>query len=412
MSSHLRFLTVAALVAATALAVNTAGTTFYVAPGGNDAVSCTQAQNTATPKRTIANAAACLSPGSTLYVRAGTYPESLFNVIPSGASWDQPVTIAAFPGETVTLRPLRGDQVLHIEDRQFIVVDGFILDAVNVLLDVVKITYSADPAKSAHHIRIQNSELMNSPGQGLLVNGQTGFNEFINLKIHDNGGTDFHHGVYISNGDNLIERSLIYANAGWGLQLFGDFMPRGNIVRNNTVHSNARAGARGPGIGIYGFDNHAYNNVVYGNAEGVQLVGGTNNEINNNTIVGNNRGTIGCRCGVNMGAERGASLRNNIIYQHSAGAVLQENTVETVLLNNLIDTDPRFVDASAFNFRLLPTSPAINAGVTIGSITADADGVVRPQAGVFDIGAYEYDFDAAGSKQAPKAPRNLRIVRP
>ena len=34
-------------------------------------------------------------------------------------------------------------------------------------------------------------------------------------------------------------------------------------------------------------------------------------------------------------------------------------------------------------------SPAINAGVTLSTVTTDFDGVSRPQGGVYDIGAYE-----------------------
>ena len=40
--------------------------------------------------------------------------------------------------------------------------------------------------------------------------------------------------------------------------------------------------------------------------------------------------------------------------------------------------------------RLAPGSPAIEAGVSIGSVSQDRIGVPRPQGAYFDVGAYEY----------------------
>src|SRR5262249_33697965 len=151
-----------------------AANVYYVATTGNDANSCSAAQNINTPKATLRSAVTCLSPGATLYVRGGLYREQLWHIVPSRTSWSQPVTVAAYPGESVTLQPRVGaDRVLHFQDGdQYIVIDGFIIDAVNVSTDGVKITYGLDPAKSAHHIRIQNSEIKNAPSQGVLDLGQ------------------------------------------------------------------------------------------------------------------------------------------------------------------------------------------------------------------------------------------------
>ena len=325
-----RVLSTAVVVVAALAVVTTAGTTFYVATNGSDAASCNAAQRQATPKRTLNDAVTCLSAGSTLYVRGGTYAEALFDVIPSGTSWSQPVTVAAYPGETVTLQPAAGEQVLHFENNhQYIVIDGLILDGAHVVREVVKITYANDPATSAHHIRIQNSELKNAPAQGILVGGATGFNEFINLTVHDNGRTDFEHGMYIANNNNVIDRCTVYRNAGWGLHLFGG-SPSHNTVRNNRVYNNARAGARGPGIGIYGPNNLAYNNVLWGNNGGFELDGTANVELYNNTIYNNNAGTDGP--GIAIGVASNTIIRNNIIYQNSfsvggSGTVADHNLV-------------------------------------------------------------------------------------
>src|SRR5215510_14137028 len=62
------------------------------------------------PFETINRGTQVLRPGDTLYIRAGTYSESLSNSIPSGSSWSAPVTVAAYNGEIVTLKPPLGTE--------------------------------------------------------------------------------------------------------------------------------------------------------------------------------------------------------------------------------------------------------------------------------------------------------------
>ena len=48
-----------------------------------------------------------------------------------------------------------------------------------------------------------------------------------------------------------------------------------------------------------------------------------------------------------------------------------------------------FVNVTAHNYQLSPTSPANDSGTTIALVTADRDGTKRPQGSAYDIGAYE-----------------------
>src|SRR2546428_4008825 len=87
-------------------------TVYYVATTGNDANPGGQSQ----PFRTINKGVSILKPGDTLYVRQGTYAESIstgFLTIPSGTSWANAITIASYPGETATLRPTSGGNVIE-----------------------------------------------------------------------------------------------------------------------------------------------------------------------------------------------------------------------------------------------------------------------------------------------------------
>ena len=111
--------------------------TYYVAPNGNDSVTCVNATNISTPKRTINSALDCPMPGDTLFIRAGTYAEAINSnqhTIPTGTSWSAPVTIASYPGETVTLNP-SSCEILNLPASylQYIIFKDLILDGINLM---------------------------------------------------------------------------------------------------------------------------------------------------------------------------------------------------------------------------------------------------------------------------------------
>jgi len=58
-----------------------------------------------------------------------------------------------------------------------------------------------------------------------------------------------------------------------------------------------------------------------------------------------------------------------------------------------IDLNPLFADPEIGDFHLLPGSPCINAGTSVGAPNDDIDGKIRPQGVGFDMGADEYVFN-------------------
>lgn len=73
-------------------------TTYYIAPSGDDAGD----GSVTSPWRTLAFAVRQLAPGDTLYLRAGTYYEHAVEIRARGTA-EAPITIAAYPGEQVSV---------------------------------------------------------------------------------------------------------------------------------------------------------------------------------------------------------------------------------------------------------------------------------------------------------------------
>ncbi len=372
----------------------------HVSPTGSD----WSAGSATAPFRTIRQGLDVSGPGDTLYLHAGTYAEQVSSYdgpIRGGASWADALLIAAFPGDTVVLEPPSGSQrVFTLADARasYIVIRGLVLDARNVKYEGVKITWSGpDPANSSHHIRIEDSEVINAPGQGLLVAGH--HNEFLRLRIHANGVSDFDHGIYITSPDNRVEGCEIYQNAGWGISVYNGEANDAdrNVLNNNRIRDNARVGKRGAGIVLSsGEDNVAFNNVIHGNKVGIQVdYSAARSRVYNNTIFAQ----AGDGIFVGAGADD-TELRNNLLFAN--GAAITNGGIRTRTGANLVNGDPGVVDAALFDVHLRASSPAIDAGETLSAVAFDFDQVPRPQGAAYDIGAYEYrDYSTPGLRLTP-----------
>jgi hypothetical protein len=387
---------------------------YYVATNGNDANAGMELQ----PFRTLSKGASVLQPGDTLLVKPGSYAEGLSDAIPSGMDWSKPVTIRAYdPNNRPILMPASGSNwVLHFQTYQrqvvhHIIVDGFVLDAKSVVNDAVKITMGAN------HIRLINSEVRNSPNQGILTSGVgSDYNEFIRLDIHDNGiDTQFDHGMYISTSANLIDGCLIHHNSGYGIHLFSEdsaYKPNNNIVRNNRLYDGQ--GRHGGMIISVGDGNLAYNNLLYNTPAGIEVAyDASNSKVYNNVIYGLTGGTAGSWNGIGIYIDAtGASnsIYDNISSNNSGAGIRNDASGNTLIQNNLTyqnaqdiatngaatlsanitERDPLFVDPANYDFHLKTNSPAIDAGLTLPEVPVDHDNISRPQRTSSDIGAYEY----------------------
>ena len=100
---------------------------------------------------------------------------SLFSwqtTIPNGESWSKPITVAAYPGDTVIINPISGGAFFWIKEAKakYLIIDGFIIDGQNQALHGFKFHGGAT------HIRVQNTEIKNTKYSGILVTGLGFFN--------------------------------------------------------------------------------------------------------------------------------------------------------------------------------------------------------------------------------------------
>jgi parallel beta-helix repeat protein len=368
--------------------------TYYVAMTGGDSNTGTQSA----PFRTIRKGISVLSPGDTLYIRSGNYDESINSnnqTLPAGTSWSSAITIAAYPGESVTTYNI----LLAQSSIRYLVFQGLIIDGRFTWDESVYIS-------GANHIRFKNCEIKNAKHQGVLMpHIGADYNEFLNCVVHHNGTTSISsvpqdHGFYIASRYNLIDGCIAYSNYGYGIQIYNGYGERadGNIIRNCKVYGNGTGGSAA-GIAVAGgSDNLVANNLVYNNPRGIDVAyrSPTGSLVYNNTVYANVDGIF-----INTDSS-GAIIKNNIVYQSGSGVT---NTGSgTILSNNLIGVDPLFIDAAKFDFHLRVGSPAINAGVTISGITTDFEGITRGNPP--EIGAREY------LSNQPLPAANLRIVSP
>ncbi|MBI5668006.1 MAG: right-handed parallel beta-helix repeat-containing protein [Chloroflexi bacterium] len=410
-----------------------AGRTFYVALTGNDANPGTEAQ----PFRTLAKGVSVLQPGDTLLVRKGLYAEELRNTIPSGLSWEKPVTLRAYPGEEVVIKPNQGaERVISLNgDKHHIIIEGFTLDGTNVKYECIKLAGVTDGRPSPSYIRILRNKIQNAGastlsnglyqyfGGGILSTGNSNYIEYIGNTIFNNGVTDFDHGIYHTSSYSLIEGNVIYGNMGTGIKIGWGQNAVNNIVRNNVIYDNNVAPGedgrkkQGRGIGVYaGSGTLVYNNVVWGShAAGIEVnYNGNDAKVFNNTVMATAGYGIVIAAGANdTDTVKNAVVKNNIVYQgYTYPAILNARGINTVIENNLtygqnprvegdprgtatirnnfVNQDPRFVNAGAKNFALQMNSPAIDKGVVVSEVSFDFAKVARPQGSGFDIGAFEF----------------------
>lgn len=373
--------------------------TYYVAQtGGSDGRSCATAQTLATPRATITGGMACaLAAGAIVEVRTGTYVENLIGLPTAGTSGGH-ITIRKYANEVVTLAPSGGNHAIYWASEDYIDWDGINIDSRSVLDAGIKMQFGAGVTFNT----LKNFTMTHRGGLGqtnaaILIEGTD--NTVFNVDISGTGGP---YGIYVTGDRNTIENNNVHGVSYGGIHVYHNSgNPTSNIIRNNRIHDIAvsswfnAADTRFFGILVYGTTNTVYNNVIYNNSVPynalspgnacIQLYNATGTTIYNNTCTGNTSEGIW----INSGSTS-TTVRNNLFYNNTQADIQDDNAGSSTKSNNTISGNALFANAGSGDYRLLLGSPAIDTGFTVGAVTTDFNGVVRPQGSAYDIGAYEF----------------------
>jgi len=218
----------------------------------------------------------------------------------------------------------------------------------------------------------------------------------------------------------------IYVDGGFYTQYGGPGTPTTNIaVYNNLVHDGGTGGIALATEGVGDLRNvDVYNNVVYGNTgQGLTLLDYEGEISNlryfNNTIFQNGGNGIFFTHPQATGCE----IFNNIFSQNGGQIVVSYGgkTGNVAVANNLIDGyssyngdnsvtgDPLFVDPDQQEFHIQAGSPAIDAAQASSAPELDYDDFLRPNNGLYDIGAYEFGSEPVPLSSKLVSPRNHSV---
>jgi parallel beta-helix repeat protein len=339
-----------------------------------------------------------------------------YGLIPSGTSWGNALTIQAYPGESIVLKPTGGDVGIRIFDgTKYTIWKDFAMDgsllASGANNDGIRIgDYNNNVAGNSYN-RFQNIEISYYNTNGVLTFAP--HNEFINLHVHHTGQEAGGHGIYLcgshvnpdSSSYTLIDGGEIdhqlsatrrqrfaiqvYNNVGAGEYASGNV-----TIRNVKIHDNNNGIVMMGGSG-----NLIYNNLIYDNTyDGVSPYNAGTSSWYNNTIVGN-----GDHAAIISYSSITATFRNNIFYGNGTDGI--DNAAGgTLTQSSNLTANPLFV--SSGDFHLQAGSPAIGTGVNLYStFTTDYTGTSRPTPPTaWDAGAYKF--------VVPGAPHGLILGNP
>jgi len=245
--------------------------------------------------RKIQDAFERLSPGDTLYIRAGTYREAATLAV---SGWPrQYITIANYPGERPVLdgrrvEPSREAGLLDIRSRRFTRVRG---------LTVRNSGYYGIYVVGSHDVTIENTEVANSRHGGMVFRGGSGIRilgcnvhhnnelglpasheavtlegvrgfevgycqvhrnkeEGVDIKYGSTGGTVHHNRVYRNNGPN------IYVDAANNIEIFGN-----ELFETGSEKPGIMLGVETNPSREFVYDVSIHNNFVYRNAVGISF---------------------------------------------------------------------------------------------------------------------------------------------
>ncbi|MBK9492018.1 MAG: hypothetical protein IPO07_26860 [Haliscomenobacter sp.] len=241
-----------------------------------------------------------------------------------------------------------------------------------------------------------------------FVTNETILSGDIDLNNTTDNGNAYNVLINVNTNSTAILDGFTVTGGYYGTELgFPDRRARGSAMYNYLSSPTIRNCIFTQNVGFYGNTYNYASSTTYTNCVFVQN--------DNNALFNEGAGTvslINCTLSANARAifnnDNGTStiVKNSIIWGNTegiGGPGLSNVTVTYSIVQGGVFTgtgnlsqDPLFVNAAGSNLRLLPCSPAIDAGTAAGAPPIDLDGNPRPYVGMVslvDMGAYEYQGD-------------------
>ncbi len=423
--------------------ISSSGKIYYVAKNGNDNNLGTELS----PWLTIQKAANTAKAGDTVYVKAGTYIEQV-NFPNSGTAGNY-ITFQNYSTDTVILKPpvkeytswsntipVHHSGHFEIIGESYIIIKGFnfLGNGGNAKPDA-EITIE----QGANNIIIDGNifdDIWSSAVlAGYFASGGNHYGAwdivFTNNYVRrpNNGGW-----VELMSYDN-VNRPIISHNE-FVYQAYGECLDYKEGTENGIISYNRISNCYNPimgwtgglsaGIYVDGYRKGVNNISVFNNiVEKADYIGvgsecgglAQNIKFYNNILIGGYQGYsvhnfVNSKCTGQTAKYYNINFINNIAYNTVIPFRIQKSQSDIIVRNNIkagtgsnsiatgvtVDhnswnlgiTDPKFVNAIAYDFHLQSSSSAIDSGSSVSAPSTDFDGNIRPKRGGYDIGAFEY----------------------
>jgi hypothetical protein len=312
------------------------------------------------PGNSIQAALDAASAGQTICLRSGTYVQEPRVSVPG--NFVAPISLVRYPGDPAPLiRPPGGRSGDHYALRvaaNYFKTSGLVFEG-----SYANNCSSANVyfVGSVHDDELSDSEIRGSTGgSGVMTEPGSARISILRNRVHDN--VDLRncngwqaHGLYIEGSDHVVANNLVYDQPeGWGIQAYPS--GAGSRFSENTLVDNALGGF------VLSYEAMIVNNVVAFN------------------------GGFGVtRSGTGQGACR---IATNVIFGNASGGV-ESGFPSSCTISGNTAADPLLVNQAGNDFHLQAGSPAVDAADLLFAYSPDADDLLRPIGGGFDIGAYE-----------------------
>lgn len=407
------------------VAFDVGATTYYVS--GTSGCSNSPANGSmSSPWCTVNYGVSRLAGGDTLYVRAGTYREDVYISGPAGTVVT-PTMIRTYPGETVTLvgAGVNSGRV-KIANTSHVTLDGFIITNFNQGLFI----------ENSQYVTVQNVTVHHVGQEGIHVISNSSFVTIQNSTVHDTRQWQYNgEGIYVGQGstnplDNsnniTIRNNTVYNVNDEAIEIkpgTHDCVVEGNNVSRallDPAYSGSGAGSieinqakNGNQVWTTDPRHIVRNNRVHDTKMGIRA--GTGVTVYNNIVYNIDPAFPGIYVDNLNGDSYTRKIYHNTVDLPSNRAIVVNSGVADVVNNigpssthNISTSDIYYVNKAKADYDLIAGSAPVNAGRDLSSIVpADIDGMSRLITLPPDLGAYEYQGNAA--VVPPPAPTNLKV---